>query len=505
MIVPRDKDLSADTLAHQVRETACGWFRDPSGIDHSANHGVSIGSTLNYMIWHASASILRYSLQIESRGSPQMATGALLTGVRPTNLERESAAEYGVALRTAGVSSLVPRLDEQVISDRAIFVPFLAQLVRKTQLLYASQIRKRRQLWITDWTTYQVSRENSDAIVLYSRHPIRSAIPNVTTRDVSKAENLFTSGIDDLMNYDSLSSFLSGRNYAWPDGAIRLLSRYIQVRYLEIRRLLVLSAAQINNMLNFYQPSRVYLPADAYEVWNLWYQLCNHREIETVMYLDGYSVTPKFPILRTNDNQRLLVNKVKSYGSGQFEMYRRFGIPTQMIETTYPPFLKYSPKRKNGSEQFDAIVLTWTPQALNPLADTLSPATTLKLALKTLIGCGYKKIAVKIRWGGESHYVSRIVNEVDERIPILTGALRIHLQSSNLFVGGISTALAEVVGHHLRYVVFEPIENGYSDFEIAQAVVISRNSIARTSSELGDLLQRRESSWLGDPGRNLMS
>jgi len=68
-----------------------------------------------------------------------------------------------------------------------------------------------------------------------------------------------------------------------------------------------------------------------------------------------------------------------------------------------------------------------------------------------------------------------------------------------MFVGGLSTALAEVTAAGGRYLVYEPFENGYPDDLIAQSVVVSGESIARTEHDLHRLIESGATSWIGDP------
>jgi hypothetical protein len=114
------------------------------------------------------------------------------------------------------------------------------------------------------------------------------------------------------------------------------------------------------------------------------------------------------------------------------------------------------------------------------------------------------KLAIKIRWPGELPYVKQVLRDVGINAVILEGYFWQHVAKSPLFIGGISTALAEVTAYGAQYVVYEPLGNGYSDLDIAKSTVISRETVARDSSELEEFILRGASSWIGQPEFNLL-
>jgi len=383
-------------------------------------------------------------------------------------------------------------------------VPLSAKVVQKIQATFRSQLDFPKHLWITDWLTHHLSRADPLGTVLYRRSLHRSAIPHANHAARLQAESCFPREIDSLFNRHLVSQFLATQEFEWPNLAVTALCHYVQDTYRGIREMLVEASAQILSMLEFYSPSRVFLPGDSIETWNLWYQFCQLLHIKTVMYMDGYAIIPFFPLLKDSRNTSWLVKEIAAYGSAQADLYRKNDYPTSQIEVVEPPFLMHQQKLKPQRDEFEAIVLTWTPLNLNPYSDSHSPATTLASVLHTLRKCGKKTIAVKVRWPGELPYVREVLKNVGGDAVVLEGYLWQHLERSSLFIGGISTALAEVSAKKKRYVVFEPRENGYTDLQIGKATVISRKTIARDTCELEVLIRSGESSWIGDPESNLL-
>jgi len=217
------------------------------------------------------------------------------------------------------------------------------------------------------------------------------------------------------------------------------------------------------------------------------------------MHVDGYQIIPISPHVLTHDGQDWLCNEIAAYGASQFDMYSRLGLSNDRIRTIDAPFLRISlTESHKDREEFEVVVLTWTPYYYNPEAVRTSPASTLRTVLQVLIASGFEKIAVKIRWEAERSYVIQTASEFGVDITILEGRFADYVpHAAPLYIGGISTTFAEAALHGRRYVVFEPYENGYSDSVIREAIVINRMSIARTATELSALIESGSTSWIG--------
>lgn len=254
--------------------------------------------------------------------------------------------------------SLVPQLDEQVISPAMVRVLLAAKAAQRVQSILQSRIDFPQHLWLSDWFTHHVSRDDQRGTVLYRRSLHRSAIPHINAKAWREAESYFPKDIDGVFSRQLVSAFTTERGYGWPDYVLTALCHYVQATYRDIRGLLVEASAQILSVLEFYSPSKVCLSADAIETWNLWYQLCEQRNVETVMYMDGYAVIPYFPILRNSDNTSWLVSRIAAYGSAQAEMYRGYGYPSTRLEVVTPLFLLHQRHLSPRRSEFDAVVLT---------------------------------------------------------------------------------------------------------------------------------------------------
>lgn len=477
------------------------WHRDERGVDRTILGDVSVGLTLSNLIWQSSASIIRYSLHFQNQLDE---LGKIIVPPDATSLQRRVAQGLGIWSEGLMPQVVSPYADEQFLTPSMISVPKIATAVRYLQPYVKPMLKRNGRLWITDWTTFHTSRADADSMVLYHRSPLRSVIPHVSDIDRREAEISLPVDLRDHLNEQVLKSFLNRRGYSWSDFIVGIIAEYVQETYIRIRGQLVTSLAQTKNILRFYSPTEVSLPADALESWNMIYQVCANRGISTSMFVDGYAIVPFNPILRNRDNSDWLVNRVVAYGHGQFETYLRQGIPRERLDVISPPFLTWVNKNRVKDYLLDAVVLTWTPNVLDPNSKFWAPMEALRSAISALLVTGHRRIGVKIKHQSEVAYVRSVCEEMGIRASILSGRFYQHAYKAPLFIGGISTAMAEVVGRGARYVLFEPLENGYSDEILQIGTVIAPRLTARNEPELRHLLEIGECSWLGDPSLNLL-
>lgn len=481
-----------------VRAVALNWYRDSSSKDLTICDGISIGTTISCAVWQGISAILQYSSKYRE---PSDLSEIRRLPSDSSRLRIRVASRYGpVALDLDPTGELV--VDEQFLQPYMLRVPVIASIVRQIQVPLGSLLRRRRNLYITDWITAKWSRSDPNGLVLYRKSILKSAIPAVSEDELSRAGSFFPPKIDDLFTYERLESTTNRLNIQWTSDELALIVEYVRDLYVEIRESLVRSAAQFMNMLDFYRPTRVFLPADAFEPWLILYQLCRGSGIETVMCVDGYMCLPLWPALKDETGGEWLVDRALAYGTAQAEHIRRTGFPSDRIELVEPPFLKYLTVN-SARPDLDLVILTWVPYTVNPGADYSSPFRTLVEALRAAQSCGYKRVGVKIKADEEKGYVLRAATDAGVEIEILQGRFYKHVHRSKLFVGGISTALAEAVASGARYVVFEPYENGYTDEMIDSSSVLTRDSVIRDGVGLVTALRGNETSWQGSPENNL--
>lgn len=478
-----------------VRTVALDWFRDENGTDVSVVNGLSLGTTLSCVLWQGLSAICHYT---DLYGLSQTGKDQIELPVDASRLRLQVARHFGeISLSAPATGEL--HLDEQFLRMESLSIPWSARCVRLLQSPLRAIICRRTSLYITDWVTAKWSFTDRNGISLYRRSLLKSAIPRVSRRDLRRAEDDYPSVLDEVLTSDRLLHCIKRNGLTFSEAECELFLLYARNVYLEIRPALVKATAQFRNLLAFYRPQDVFLPSDGFEKWNIIYQLCRQSGVTTHMCVDGYMCVPFWPVQKTTNGDEWLIDRACAYGESQRVHIEKQGFPPERIDVIRPPFLEYLQNQDARQHEFGAIVLTWIPYTVNPVADYSSPIRSLEGALKVLKELGTKNIAVKVKSDQEIDYVERIAKKLHVEVEILTGKFYEHVGRAPLFVGGLSTALAEVVAAGGRYVVYEPIENGYPDELVSQSVVVSRQSIARDESELRLMIESGCSSWIGDP------
>jgi hypothetical protein len=153
-----------------------------------------------------------------------------------------------------------------------------------------------------------------------------------------------------------------------------------------------------------------------------------------------------------------------------------------MIDYPAGAYFKESLREKDKS--FDVIVMSYWPCVFSSLSDFTSPPKTLSNVLNCLAKFDDLKIAIKVRTLEEVGYVQEIINQTGGDVEILTGSFYEHIGSTRVVITGISSAVFECYLTNTDCIVFEPVENGFSDRLIATSKIIKRQQFCRTESEL---------------------
>lgn len=479
--------------SEQVKFLALNWHRDENGRDTTQRSGVSVGAILTCVFWQGFSSIFhyytKYQKEVKQDGSIWL----------PSDSSRISLfvaheMELNVVL---GEPCLDLQIDEQFVTSKNVTPLLGSRLLRVCQSFFKKSIRG-RELFYADWVTKPIAISDPDVLMLYKKSLLRSAVPVVRRSKLKIASEVFPEKITEILTAEILFKTLEKNGIIWPDEMISIATKYCHQIYAEIRPALITSYAVNQDLLEFYQPTKVNLPADAFETWILIYELCKLKKIKTCMYIDGYMPSPTWPVIKTSDNKDWLVDEVAAYGRASASTILKTGFPQSRIKTISPPFADYY-KDFKSLPMYQAMILTWIPNTVNPSASYGAPQAALRSTLQLLISLRYKSIAIKLKTKDEESYVLKVLAELGIEADLLYGRLHSVLHKSEIVIGGMSTALAECAIAGIMYYVYEPMENGYTEEMINNSSVVNRNSIARDSAELEQLIRTQSPSWIAVP------
>ena len=467
----------------EVRYIADNWFRGLDGNDRTNCDGISIGLSLSPTIKVGLTSIVNYYERFHQIAKSDRI--AILAS-NPTRLQLGIAQKLGCQIeRSCSNGGL--HYDEFLPQIWQIPTNSISPLLQFVQKCIPRRVYKAKALFIADSTTREFADNQYNTLRLFRKSLLRGAFTRLKRDYLEKYEKFYPDCKNPLFDKPILDAMLQRQNISWSDELIDICSEYILTVVGESRETMLKSCSIWAELLDFYEPKDVSLPADNFFDTIILYQMCRLRGIKTKMYLDGYNCLPIGEPLKTLNGNEWLADTVVAYGLADQKRLTALGIPQNRIETINPPFLNNFAKRKDD-QIFDFIICTLLPCVINPQTDYLSPPTSLKEILRCLIDMGYANIAVKVKVPEETEYVQEVMNELGINLKILYGKMRDHIFKTKAVVGGISTTLVEAEYVGIPYYVYEPVENGYLDEWFDKSFVVSRETIARNPDELRVLI-----------------
>jgi hypothetical protein len=219
-------------------------------------------------------------------------------------------------------------------------------------------------------------------------------------------------------------------------------------------------------------------------------QIAKIQGAKTSLRIDGHDATGlSVPTLRSSDGTEYLLDDFYVCSDLLYESAVEKGFLNYQMIRENSVFLDTAYKSQNP--RFDVMVMTWIPNNNNPQALVDSPSMTLETTLRVVGAVITGKIAIKIKdESTELEYVEAVIHKLcfSERIEILMGNFSEHVQSSRLIIGGLGSAIAEAMINNVPYLVYEPVDNGYSRKLLTENNVLSNVRIALNERDLLDLL-----------------
>ena len=475
---------------NNIQFLALNWFKDSDETDQTMYSGVSIGLTLMPTIWTGLTSIVNYYVRFQNEYDKH---GTLRLPVDATRLQKTVAQKLGYDIKYT---------DAHGLFDYDEFLPQIWQLpthplsgsIRFVQDIFVRNVRRKKRIFIADHTTRKLAHKQPQTLTLFRKSVFHGAFTKKSKAYFRHYEASFPKALFSSIDIDYFNIALAKINAVWPEKLIELCSDYIATVYADSQKVIASVGAIWAEFLDHYQPHDVSLPSDNFFDTIVLYQMCNRRGINTSCYLDGYNLLPISPPLKTSDGSDWLAGTIYAYGTASAELYALQGYPRERIKMIDPPFLD-NYKSIVLKDRYDFVVMTLLPCTLNVSTNYLSPRDSLREILNCLRELEITRIAVKLKVEAERHYVQSVLDELNVKADILLGKFNKVLGKTNAVIGGISTAVAESAFVGIPYFVYEPLENGYSDEWVNSSVVISRDSIARNSEELRNLILGKKPSF----------
>lgn len=378
----------------------------------------------------------------------------------------------------------LPEIDWRAKILRYLQAPFLCYFHDKTLALH-------------DWTMTQFTAQNSGWIGVNSLYPWKGAYErNVPACYLMEADRTVPLNFNNLISPLTLFEVLLRIDVLWDKGLLQLLASQMNSRYGLYRDYFVKVVAKYQDLLDSYKPSELIICTEFFEPYLIATNVAKSKNIKVSWLVDGYNVIDleDVPIKRSIGPS--IFDRIYAIASQhQFRLMRNKPELQELVTIT-PPLLDNHVIDAHAKKLFDVIIMTWIPNDLNLDGRNGSRPTTLLDAIKVSLDAGFQKIAIKIKHHTEKVWLLAILENTNykDRVVILEGKFCDHVKSAHRVIGGISSAVGEAAYHDIPYYVYEPVANGYGAQQLSSAVILTEDGIARTPSELLELLKSPEGS-----------
>jgi hypothetical protein len=482
---------------------ADNWYRDANGIDKVQRGFFSFPQVLTGSIRIVTASLIRdfEAVDFWSKKVERLYVSSLENKIFKFSLQQHPnlVRFYNPPNEDRPFSEWLQcrKLRDYLSIDRK----WANQLVLRIAWMVQSRIFRKTKdackLIFSDWTN--IDEPNIENSIWTNHKDLRkSALIFTTRRSMKESRFIIDSQVVPFVDSDWIQGVFHRLDVGINSKLAETISQYLRTTITQNRKIITLYHAQITKLFENYSISSVQLPAELFEPYVVALQLAKSRNIKTSLVIDGHDPTGlSVPTLRSPDGAEFLLDQFSVPSELLYSSAVKNGFKDRQIIRKNSIFHQYYRVGNSLSRDFDVMLLTWTPNQQNPNARIDSPSLTLESSLSVLCEHFDGLLAIKVKDPKiEIEYVEKIVDQLglERRIKILTGRFSDHVCSSKLIVGGLSSALAEAMIHEIPYIIYEPIENGYSDRCLRESSVLDFNRIARTTSDLMRLVEEGSSS-----------
>ena len=476
-----------DFKAHEeVKYLALNWHRDEQGRDLSFNQGISPGQIISGSARIAFASYYREYNAIK-RWLNHVEIFYVSQNEHPRFLQ--VAKSFGDTIQTYDpghtYSCLKSACGERILGEFPV-IHRLSRAARLVQKPIMPLVRRRKQLYVSDWTSGHVADEDPGGLCRNSLKPWKGFYYSYKPQFAKEANQVFPKCLGDYASVSHLREVLSRIGAIWDDTLLSLCSTYLQENYRKYRSMFLRTYAVHRELFHYYQPDLVSVPGEAMEGFTLIIQLAKSMGITTRYLVDGYGILATEPLYRDETGENWLFDEFAGFGKGGRDNYLLAGVrPEQCILMT-APLLKHHENLPAQKKCYDAIVMTWVPMSLNPYSREEFGGQIAADVIRLLLELDKQKIAVKIKSELQRTLYETVLKAEGllDKVDILSGFFYTHVLKAEYIIGGISSAVAESFYHGIPYYIYEPYENGYSDAMIEKSKIISPEGVARTIDEL---------------------
>ncbi|MBU1052661.1 MAG: hypothetical protein KKC46_02390 [Proteobacteria bacterium] len=470
----------------EVKYFTLNWHRDENGRDLSFNQGISPGQIISGSAWIAFASYYREYNALK-RCLEQIDILNVSKNEHPRFLQ--VAKTFGDQVRIYDPGHSQPCLKsacaERVLNEFPLIRRF-SLVARCLQKLIMPLVRQRKHLYVPDWTSDKVARNDPHGLCQNSGMPWKGFYFSHKTNFFKEAEQVFPEKLGEHAAVSHLGEVLSRIGAKWDDNLLFLCSKYLKETYLKYRSMFIRTYAIYRELLHYYQPSLISVPGEAFEPYTIILQIAKSMGITTRYLGDGFGILATEPLFLDDTGKNWLFDEFAGLGKGGRDNYLLGGARPEQCLLMAAPLLSHHKNLPVQDKCYDAIVMTWIPMHWNPYSREEFGGQMTADVIRLLMALGKQRIAVKIKAESQRGFYETILKAEGllEKVEILSGMFYKHVLKADIIIGGISSAVAESFYHGIPYYIYEPYENGYSNAMIEKSCIVSPEPVSRTINDL---------------------
>lgn len=287
----------------------------------------------------------------------------------------------------------------------------------------------------------------------------------------------------------------------------KLILQTIKREYFLLKDDAVYMYCMYKDLLTKYEPKAIVVYSTLYPWHVMVMDVASKMKIPVVVAQDGISVYAteyEFPNDRSG-KRKLVRNYFVMSPLVQKLMANKSLSSINKVKISPPLISYYTNIIKKNKKTNKALVLFNDATFSNLLGEWDYRYNYIVDVVKSVImGTGTRRIIIKVKKGSENHAKILILRSVLNRhgyndIAIVGGQLYDHIQSCDLIVGSLGSAMIESIYNNVPYYIFEPYYHGISDKRLYSESILSSQDVvvSRTACELRENIELGKDSFIG--------
>jgi len=480
------------------------WFRDDKGCDIFAKDLVSFAPAITRRVFSSFANDYRnyYAIKkiLDNYDLVYLSKFSELSFIRTVKVFKDKVRWHESVSKYDYPDTASP--ERTIIKNPSKKFIIFSRIAYEVQRLFLKYIRKKI-LVLYDWTYLEEFAKRDDCLISNYYLPWKAFYFPFSKRILPESKLIFPKKItNSYFNKDFINNKLNKENFSWDQNLIELFLSTVFRVYAESYIVLRQTFSVYSNLLSHYRPNTVVFPGETHFEYIIGVQVAKTLKIKTVLVVDGYAVVKdkRLP-LYDHSNKYLLFDKFVAFGRSNIKLYsNHFNIPLIQIIEAKSPLIKNVETKNNISFKYDAIVMSYYPDQHNPNGRWDQRCKIAIDIIKLLHSLGFNSIAIKVKSGAG---VDKEVQMYQEQLKdfgafnypdIIKGDFNQYLSQTKIFIGPISTSIFEAACGKIPYIVYEPYENGISDYAFSESILVNRDNVARNTQKLSEMIKRQGTS-----------